>query len=201
MHSPSARKGRHRSRCAPGSGVAAGLLLVVLLASCASGPATPGTAQRKGEVQARVVEARPSERYETTDNVTYLRPVPAADNPAPVYPAAWLPLRVAPTTVSARLIVDETGAVTDVRLLDANDSPAQDAFFASVRDACRQWKFTPLIQGILDVEKQADGSIAILEAREKALPFHLDYVFRFSQHDGQPAVSADKDEPRPEPGP
>ena len=187
---------------ARGFGVAvAPLLSVWLLASCASAPGIPGAPQPTGEVHARVVEARPSERYAETDNVTYLRPVPAADNPAPAYPAALLPLRLPPTTVSARLIVDETGAVGEVQPLDANDAPARGAFFASVHDACRQWKFTPLIQGIVDVEKQADGSIAILEAREQALPFHLDYAFRFSQHHGQPAVSADKNDRRPEPGP
>lgn len=190
-----------RRRSAAGCAAAVGLLLPLLLVGCASGPGKPRTSRPEGEVQARVVEAQPSERYEEADNVSYLRPMPAPDNPAPVYPPAWLPLRLPPAIVSVRLIVDETGAVSDVQWLDANGAPAQEAFYASVRAACRQWKFTPLIQGILEVEKQSDGSIAILEAREKALPFHLDYAFRFSQYDGQPAVSADKNDRRPEPSP
>lgn len=176
--------------------VAALALLSLSLVACASNSDRKEAPKPVGDVQARVVATKGVERYEESENVTYLPPVPATDNPAPAYPPELLSLRLPPTTVSVRIVVDESGVVTRVDPIDVAGTPAESAFLASIEDACRRWKFSPLIQGILDVEKQADGSIAILEAREKPLPFHLDYAFLFTQNDGQPTVSADKGDPR-----
>jgi hypothetical protein len=118
----------------------------------------------------------------------------------PEYPPILLPSRLPPTVISVRLIVNAEGLVTDVQSLDADTSAGFAVFLASVREACRRWKYTPMMQGILDSERQPDGSIVLSgNATEKPLPFHLDYAFRFSQDDGQPAVNAGaSDQPTPE---
>jgi hypothetical protein len=170
------------------------------LVSCASGPDKTVASQPAGTVQARIVDTPSSSRYVETDNVVYLPPVPASDNPMPEYPPALLPSRLPPMVISVRLIVNAEGVVTDVQSLDADTSAASAVFLASVREACRRWKFTPMMQGILDSERQADGSIVLVgNATEKPLPFHLDYAFRFTQPDGQPVVNTGASE-QPMPG-
>lgn len=176
-----------------------GLCLVAMslaLVSCATDPDKTVGSQQTGDVQARIVDTPSAERYEETDNVVYLPPVPAADNPMPEYPAALLPLRLPPTRISVRLIVNAEGVVTDVQSLHTDNPAGLAAFLAGVREACRRWRFTPMIQGVLDSEKQADGSIVLARnATEKPLPFHLDYAFLFSQHDGRPTVNSDPSDP------
>ena len=157
------------------------------LAACSHAPQRP-TEPRDGAVLAQQLPADAGDRYEHSDEVRYESPVAAADNLLPGYPPALLAERLPPHSIRVRLIVDPAGRVRDVQALDAAAATAGDPFFGSVRTACAQWRFSPLIERTRVPVQTADADGTVwteYRERERALPFHLDYAFRFEQVDGK----------------
>lgn len=98
---------------------------------------------------------------------------------APVYPKAML-LRCPPSVkITALVVVDDHGAVSDVRVDRALEAaPARQPFVNSVRTAVKQWNYSPLAIS----HRAADASGAIYVVDSQAKPFSLSYVFDFSCH-------------------
>ena len=111
---------------------------------------------------------------------------PLANQP-PAYPAALLPLALPPRVVTARLVVDADGRVTDAAPVDLDATDQSGAMFASVRDAVLRWRFFPLVKIVAgagkttlrthDVETTYDGKAI-------SLPFSEVYQFTFTQSAG-----------------
>jgi hypothetical protein len=173
-------------------------LALLPLAACRHAPDRPPET-RDGAVQVRQLPAQADDRYERTEDVAYETPAALADNPMPEYPPALLAERLPERSTRVRLIVDAEGRVAEIRPLDATADTAADSFAASVRAACAQWRFSPLVERTrVPVETtDADGTVwTEYRERRRGLPFHLDYAFRFAQVDGKAAsVTADGGRP------
>jgi len=151
---------------------------ILLYAGCARLPSEAG-AGLSTRVSAQALAAKQEERYESSDGVRYRQPIAAERNPLPQYP---LNATTKPETVVVvvRLIVDESGEVVSVIPLEPDGA---NLFFDSVRAACSQWRFQPLleIRRYRVASTDADGTIEFeWRSKEVALPFHLDYKFQFS---------------------
>lgn len=162
------------------------------LAACTQAPQKPSSddarAGLRGRVEAQALAEPDAQRYSAEGNVEYVQALGYPENAMPAYPAELLALRLPDVAVRARLIVDATGSVTDVTRFDDR---VDTRFFASVRDACLGWKYSPLLRldlaaGPTTIE-DSDGSVTYA-GRPTALPFHRDYVFRFMQRDGKAEV-------------
>ena len=105
----------------------------------------------------------------------------------PAYPASRLQACVPVVEVIAKLIVDTSGKVTEVRPGNS-DAAAADLrpFLAATREAALQWRFDPL--QISHWSADANGESHVVDSRTE--PFSLDYVFRFTCHSGRAQVSA-----------
>lgn len=157
------------------------------LAACGRAPQRPPE-RRDGAVQVQPLPADAGDRYAHSEEVRYESPVAAADNPLPEYPPALLAEHLPLRSVRVRLIVDAEGRVVDAQTLDADAAAAGDPFFGSVRAACAQWRFSPLIERTREPVQTADAEGTVwteYRDRERTLPFHLDYAFRFEQVDGK----------------
>lgn len=169
------------------SAAATAALTLLSLAACSSAPPRPPEL-RDGAVQAQQLPAAAGDRYEHSEETRYEPPVAAADNPIPEYPPALLAKRLPQRSVRVRLIVDSDGRVGEIQALDAPAQAADDAFLGSVRAACAQWRFSPLIERTRVPVQTADADGTLwteYQERQRALPFHLDYAFRFEQVDGK----------------
>lgn len=171
---------------------------VAVLAACAPAPPkSPGIVRGdgRGDVDARTIEAAGAQHYSTTGEVKYVQALAYPENAMPTYPAELLALRLPPTFVRVRLVVDAAGHVVDVTGLEPESTAADwPRFFAAVREACLAWRYSPLLRLDLSAGPTTieDGdSTVTYEGRPTALPFHLDYEFRFVQHDGVPDVGGD----------
>ena len=109
------------------------------------------------------------------------------DHPAPIYPSSLRDTQLPPQDVSARLMVDAAGKVSEV-LIDGDElaGPQRKLFDAAVRAAVLQWTFEPLRIS----QWTADASGNTHEVGSDAHPFSVDYVFRFTRKDGKPEVEA-----------
>lgn len=106
---------------------------------------------------------------------------------APIYPANELAACLPPQEVQAKVIVDKTGMVSEVRGIVIDAAPPRwQSFFAAVRLAVLQWRFNPL--QINRWAADADGNTHLVDSETR--PFSLVYVFRFECHAGKPTVSA-----------
>ena len=107
---------------------------------------------------------------------------------APIYPIDRLAACPPPQEVQALLIVDRTGKVSEVRVVDEAQADAnRHPFIAAVRVAALQWQFDPL--RVSHWVADADGNSHVVYDETK--PFSLGYVFRFACHAGQPSVSTE----------
>jgi len=105
---------------------------------------------------------------------------------APVYPPSMLQGCPPVVDITAQVIVDEQGRVTDVRPADAaSRAPAVQPFLAATRTAAMRWVFSPL--QVNHWSADAEGESHVVDSR--TLPFSLDYAFRFSCHAGSAQVS------------
>lgn len=180
----------------PRTAVLAGAVACAALAACTQAPQKPSSddtrAGLRGRVEAQDLAEPDAQRYSAEGNVKYVQALGYPENAMPGYPSELLASRLPEVTLRVRLVVDAAGNVTDVtRLDDVADAGAAARFFASVRDACLGWKYSPLLRldlaaGPTTVE-DGEGSVTY-EGRPTALPFHRDYVFRFTQHDGKAEV-------------
>lgn len=105
---------------------------------------------------------------------------------APRYPPALLDACPAPVRVLATLIVDDTGKVSAVRVINEAQATVQrHRFIDAVRAAAHQWAFQPL-----QIERwAADANGDSHEVDSQAKPFSLDYQFNFSCSAGKGQVS------------
>jgi hypothetical protein len=166
--------------------IVAGLLLAGL-AGCAHQPArTPEPAGNQGDASWHAVEQPDTVHYqlalgEVSSGATALRRV------TPVYPAAQLQACPPVVEVTARLIVDTRGQVTEVRPGNPISVAAGLApYLAAIRAAAMQWQFDPL--RINHWSADANGESHVVDSRTE--PFSLDYVFRFTCHAGRAQVTA-----------
>lgn len=164
-----------------------------ILVACSSLRPGAKPSATQGDVSAQKLTAPDSERYEHLTNVEYIQTLAYPENVAPVYPVALLARRLPPMTVTVRLVVGANGTVAGVELLDETTTSERDHLFEAVREACLLWKFSPLIRLDLDAGPTVvtdDGGTTTYKGRPTPLPFHLDYAFSFSQHDGRPQIEA-----------
>lgn len=166
-------------------------IVLPILAACSSVPPAPTPPATQGDVKAQELAVPASQRYEHSANVEYIQALAYPENVMPAYPAELLARRLPPTTVTVRLVVGPDGTVAGVESLDPTTTPERDRLFEVVREACLRWKFSPLVRLDLDAGPTTvveDGGATTYKGRPTALPFHLDYAFNFSQHDGRPQV-------------
>jgi len=166
--------------------------LVFLVAGCAAKKPVELRDPRVGDVAVRQLQPASSDHYaEAGPEEKYDYPFPFHENVPPNYPDALLAKQLPPVSVKIRLIVDETGRVTDSAPLDSATS-AEPEFFGAMQTAVREWKFTPLVRiigsvGRTDIVYQ--GGVIWYQGKATALPFHQDYEFTFTQRDGKGFVS------------
>lgn len=148
----------------------------------------------QGNVQAKLLEASASERYQRIEGVEYEQPWPLPGNEIPAYPASQVAKRLPPVRVVVRLIVSAEGRVTEVQPINAAATHTFDAFFPSVRDSVQTWKFYPLVKVTLG---PVHGTVRVgdismtYKGEVMPLPFHQDYAFDFTQHNGKPKVTVE----------
>ena len=104
----------------------------------------------------------------------------------PVYPETMLATCPARIELPARVIVSTGGNVDDVRM---HPSVGEQAFASAVREAVRNWRYTPLT--ITRWAADADGTSHPVDTEAK--PFSLDYVFTFRCEHGRTTVSSGPD--------
>jgi hypothetical protein len=103
-----------------------------------------------------------------------------------VYPSARLAACAPVVEVTARLIVDQAGKVSEVRPGNAASAQTDLApYLDATRDAALQWQFNPL--QINRWAADANGQSHVVDSRTE--PFSLDYLFRFTCHAGKAQVS------------
>jgi hypothetical protein len=158
--------------------------LLVWLAGCVATKPLP-TPPATGEASWHEVAEPGTEHYqlamgEVSSGATPFKRV------TPTYPASLLSICPPPQDVQAMLIVDDKGAVSEVRVAgEAQADAGRRAFIAAVRAAALQWEFNPLT--IDRWAADAEGESHVVESETK--PFSLDYVFHFECHAGKAAVS------------
>jgi hypothetical protein len=138
------------------------------------------------------VEVPASDRYKAAAGAHYEQPIASPKNPMPEYPLELLSKRLSPISVEVRVVVDTMGRVTSVTP-ETQPNQGQLPFVESVRSAVKTWEFTQLVEVVPGNEytilPDADGSEAMYPGKAKALPFHQDYRFTFSQTNGKANVS------------
>ncbi len=117
----------------------------------------------------------------------------AFERVTPVYPASQLASCPPAAEITAKLVVDTHGRVTEVRPGDAaSAAPAMTPYLDATRTAVLQWQFNRL--QINHWSADAHGESHVVDST--TLPFSLAYAFRFTCHAGRAVVSAG-DEVRP----
>ncbi|WP_233171811.1 hypothetical protein [Dyella sp. ASV21] len=165
------------------------LASTVLLAACASAPSNTASPRPATEVDAahRAADRGEVAHYELALGQVSTGAVPR-EHPAPVYPVALREARLPPQEISARLIVDAQGRVSEVCIDGANPAdPLRSPFDAAIRAAALQWTFEPLMVS----QWAADANGNTHEVGRQAQPFRFDVVFRFAWKDGKPVTGAD----------
>lgn len=178
----------HRAwnRVATGKTVIACLLLAGL-AGCARHTVRADSAPpNEGDASWHAVEQPDTVHYqlamgEVSSGATTIQRV------TPVYPAAQLAACPPVVEVTARLIVDQAGKVTEVRPGNAASAQADLApYLDATRAAALRWQFNPL--QINHWAADANGESHVVDSRTE--PFSRDYLFRFTCHAGKAQVSA-----------
>lgn len=161
-------------------------LAAAMLAACACVPAAGPHATTESDTSYRAVAKGDLTHYELALGEVSTGAVPA-EHPAPAYPPSLLGQRLPPQEVEARLVVDEQGRVSEVRIEDEAQADARTRLFdEAVRATAMQWTFEPL--RISQWAADADGNTH--EVGSQTRPFSLDYVFRFAWRDGRPVADA-----------
>lgn len=177
--------------------------LCAVAAACTQAPSRPPAAATSrgvhGSVDVQDMGADDAQRYAASASIKYVQALGYPENAMPDYPRDLLALRLPEAVVHARVVVDANGHVVEVAALDGETASAVQArFFAEVRKACLGWRYSPLLRLDLSsgpVTVQEEQATVTYEGRPTALPFHLDYAFRFTQRDGVPEVGADDTPP------
>ncbi len=165
------------------------LACALVLSGCASQTRPEFASAPRTNVKYSAHIAPGTPRYEEREDEVSNRPAPI-ENPPPEYPPAAIALSLRRVVVSAKLIVDSEGRVSEVRIPPAADPAVHSALFDdAVRTAVLRWRYIPLtFRRFADV-KDAEGNV--IDAREissECRPFSLDYDFLFELRDGKPVV-------------
>jgi len=167
---------------------------LVLLSACSTQTAVitsasdPSTAPR-GQVEASLLEATATERYQYVEGVSFEQPTPFPENAVPTYPVTQLRYRLAPVSVAVRVVVNSEGFVSSVEPL--GQPSEHHEFVQSVVEAVQTWRYYPLVKTVLGPERtkiRVGDATTTYNGVATALPFHQDYAFSFSQLDGRPHV-------------
>lgn len=168
--------------------LAASVALLLALAGCAHQPYRSVPAPGDGHASWREVEAPDTTHYDLAIGQV-ASGGEAIDRSVPVYPPALLAACPPPIEVQAKLIVDSTGRVSEVRVTHPEPAPAQQLFDDAVGEAALDWRFAPL-----QFDRFAADANGNSHAVERVVrPFSLDYVFRFSCRAGRPLVTGGAD--------
>jgi hypothetical protein len=159
----------------------------------AIGASATADSRTRGVVAGTLIDPPASDRYVAEEGVRYEQPTAYFENAHPEYPAALLSTHLPSFKVRIRVVVDETGHVTQIRRLEEDDSPGNVAAFESTRAAVTGWRYLPLVRispgpGSTTLEYDP-GLFSRYEGVAVALPFHQDYEFEYSQVDGKGSVS------------
>jgi hypothetical protein len=158
--------------------------MLLALAGCASSPRI-APLPPQGDASRQMLPPPGTTRYhlalgDVSMGATLVKQV------TPVYPASQLAACSPSQEVDAQLIVDRTGMVSDVRGIVIDEAPPPwQQFFAAVRAAALQWRFTPL--QIEHWAADANGNTHQVDSETR--PFRLVYVFHFECHAGQSSVA------------
>lgn len=168
---------------------------IIALTGCAAPAPKPPAHNLAGNSRVESLSATDDRRYHLEPGDAVEQPVPI-DNAPPAYPPALVALNLAPLVFDVRVVVDAGGAARDCQPLaprDPNALPHGAEFLAAICAATAQWRFTPLrVAKAEDVDENGDGETdAVRRGVPQALPFSLDYRFRFSVTDGKAQVQLD----------
>ena len=173
-------------RVATGKTMMAFVLLAGLAGCARHAVRTDTPPPNEGDASWRAVEQPDTVHYqlamgEVSSGATTIQRV------TPVYPAAQLAACPPVVDVTAQLIVDRAGKVTEVRPGDAASAKADLApYLDATRTAALRWQFNPL--QINHWAADANGESHVVDSRTE--PFSLDYLFRFTCRAGRATVSA-----------
>lgn len=144
-----------------------------LLACCAVAPSRPGAAS------SQATRHVPLALGQTSTGATPL------DHPSPNYPPGLIAWHLPPVEIEARLVVDEQGKVSDVRVRDgAEADPQQRPFIDAVRRAALRWTFVPWRTRQWAADANGDAHAV----GDQAQPFEVAYLFRFAMNGDMPVV-------------
>ncbi|HET6805727.1 MAG TPA: hypothetical protein VFH59_09835 [Frateuria sp.] len=159
------------------------LAAATLLAGCAHAARKPATEPGVGGAGTdRIAVSTGMAHYQLAMGQVATGATLEAHQP-PAYPEAMLTSCPSRVDMPARVIVDARGHVDEVRM---NPPEAQSPFADAVRDAVRDWRYTPLT--VTYWAADADGNSHPVDSEAK--PFGLDYVFTFRCEHGRTSVSA-----------
>lgn len=148
----------------------------VLLACCASTPSRP---ERADAASSRATLHIPLALGQTSTGATPL------DHPSPIYPLALRASHLPSREIEARLVVDEQGKVSDVRVSgDAQADPNLHPFTDAVREAALRWTFVPWRTHQWAADAHGDAH----SVGDQAQPFEVAYLFRFAMNGDVPVV-------------
>lgn len=186
------RETRHARRARDGRPLwrsVAAVAMLAGLAGCARHPVRPDVAPaNEGDASWRPVEQPGTVHYQLAMGEVSSGGT-AQQRVTPAYPAARLAACPPVVEVTAKLIVDRSGRVAEVRPGGAAAAAADLApYLDATRTAALHWRFHPL-----QIERwaaDADGESHVVDRRTE--PFSLDYLFRFSCRAGKAQVTTGK---------
>jgi len=158
------------------------LAAALLLAGCAHTAQKPGAEAGLGSASYRIANDTGMAHYELALGQVATGATLEAHEP-PVYPEVMLAACPPLVDIPARVIVGMQGSVDEVRM---NPSAAQAPFADAVRQAVRDWRYSPLT--ITRWAADADGTSHPVDTQAK--PFSLDYVFIFHCEHGHTSVTS-----------
>jgi hypothetical protein len=173
--------------------------LALALCSCATGE---DRIDRSRSVDRRMLQPNASagtasavSAYEMRPQERFRMPQPL-DDASPQLPADSPRAALAPTTVCARVVISERGAVQRVDPLDDRDecragvAPENADLMRAVQERLLQWKFTPaaICTWPATARPPEDAGDCAGAGRIEAVPVSLMYAFTFEIREGKATV-------------
>jgi hypothetical protein len=159
------------------------------LAACAAAPRpedSASTAVSTGVVSFKLLPTPATGQYKLRTNEHAFGAEPTA-RATPVYPEALTSQNLPEVTVRVKAIVNEQGAVIEVRDIEPSSDIHHGMFIDACRGAMMRWSFTPMVV----VTEVNDGTGTISPIRT-AKAFSQDYSFTFRLVGGRPIVTSDR---------
>lgn len=163
----------------------------VVLAGCRHAAVAPAANASEGASSYRFIDHSPPPAKKKVEASTSGEPPPSVQTlnaqpimplATPVYPAAALAARAGMATVGVRIVVDATGAVSEVRpsfAILSMPSPFAAEFREAVETAVTQWRFHPAEMRQLELVNDPGGDFKRVVKREKiAWAFDVEFAFK-----------------------